>query len=165
MIVGVNLNSSGTPGHFVLVTGKDGDDFTIADPGHATRSSLKNDYANRYATRGFARPKPDSSPPELQPLGSAATASADPSALYISTSNAVTLLVIDPNGNRVGFDPETGTLYVPSMTNPFIANLVPAFLGVRLPVFIATTLIGIIPATVIFNPPFTNPFVFGWASP
>jgi uncharacterized membrane protein YdjX (TVP38/TMEM64 family) len=32
----------------------------------------------------------------------------------------------------------------------FIANLVPAFLGVRLPVFIVTTLIGIIPATIIF---------------
>jgi uncharacterized membrane protein YdjX (TVP38/TMEM64 family) len=33
----------------------------------------------------------------------------------------------------------------------FIANLVPAFLGVRLPIFIATTLIGIIPATIIFT--------------
>jgi uncharacterized membrane protein YdjX (TVP38/TMEM64 family) len=33
----------------------------------------------------------------------------------------------------------------------FIANLVPAFLGVRLPVFIATTFIGIIPATIIFT--------------
>jgi uncharacterized membrane protein YdjX (TVP38/TMEM64 family) len=32
----------------------------------------------------------------------------------------------------------------------FIANLVPAFLGVPLPVFIATTFIGIIPATVVF---------------
>jgi uncharacterized membrane protein YdjX (TVP38/TMEM64 family) len=32
----------------------------------------------------------------------------------------------------------------------FIANLVPAFLGVSLPVFIATTFIGIIPATAIF---------------
>lgn len=33
----------------------------------------------------------------------------------------------------------------------FVANLVPAFLGVPLPVFIATTLLGIIPATVIFT--------------
>jgi uncharacterized membrane protein YdjX (TVP38/TMEM64 family) len=32
----------------------------------------------------------------------------------------------------------------------FIANLVPAFLGVRLPVFIATTFVGIIPATAVF---------------
>ncbi|HEX6118003.1 MAG TPA: VTT domain-containing protein [Dongiaceae bacterium] len=32
----------------------------------------------------------------------------------------------------------------------FIANLVPAFLGVPLPVFIATTFVGIIPATVVF---------------
>ena len=32
----------------------------------------------------------------------------------------------------------------------FIANLVPAFLGVALPVFIATTFLGIIPATAIF---------------
>jgi uncharacterized membrane protein YdjX (TVP38/TMEM64 family) len=32
----------------------------------------------------------------------------------------------------------------------FIANLVPAFLGVRLSVFVITTLIGIIPATIIF---------------
>lgn len=32
----------------------------------------------------------------------------------------------------------------------FIANLVPAFLGVPLPVFIVTTFIGIIPATAVF---------------
>jgi uncharacterized membrane protein YdjX (TVP38/TMEM64 family) len=32
----------------------------------------------------------------------------------------------------------------------FIANLIPAFLRVPLPVFIATTFIGIIPATAIF---------------
>jgi len=32
----------------------------------------------------------------------------------------------------------------------FIANLVPAFLGVPLPVFVVTTFIGIIPATAIF---------------
>jgi uncharacterized membrane protein YdjX (TVP38/TMEM64 family) len=32
----------------------------------------------------------------------------------------------------------------------FIANLVPAFLGVSLPVFIVTTFVGIIPATAIF---------------
>ncbi len=32
----------------------------------------------------------------------------------------------------------------------FIANLVPAFLGVTLPVFVVTTFIGIIPATAIF---------------
>lgn len=32
----------------------------------------------------------------------------------------------------------------------FVANLVPAFLGVPLPVFIITTLVGIIPATTIF---------------
>ena len=33
----------------------------------------------------------------------------------------------------------------------FIANLVPAFLGVSLPVFVITTLVGIIPATAIFS--------------
>jgi uncharacterized membrane protein YdjX (TVP38/TMEM64 family) len=32
----------------------------------------------------------------------------------------------------------------------FIANLVPAFLGVSLPVFVVTTFVGIIPATAIF---------------
>ncbi|HEY3147428.1 MAG TPA: TVP38/TMEM64 family protein, partial [Dongiaceae bacterium] len=32
----------------------------------------------------------------------------------------------------------------------FIANLVPAFLGVPLPVFVVTTFVGIIPATAIF---------------
>jgi len=32
----------------------------------------------------------------------------------------------------------------------FVANLVPAFLGVSLPVFIVTTFVGIIPATAIF---------------
>lgn len=33
----------------------------------------------------------------------------------------------------------------------FIANLIPAFLGVPLPVFIVTTFVGIIPATAIFT--------------
>jgi len=32
----------------------------------------------------------------------------------------------------------------------FIANLIPAFLGIRLPVFVITTFVGIIPATAIF---------------
>ncbi|HET6618769.1 MAG TPA: VTT domain-containing protein [Dongiaceae bacterium] len=32
----------------------------------------------------------------------------------------------------------------------FVANLVPAFLGVKLPAFIATTFVGIIPATAVF---------------
>jgi uncharacterized membrane protein YdjX (TVP38/TMEM64 family) len=33
----------------------------------------------------------------------------------------------------------------------FLVNLVPAFCGVRLPVFAATTLVGIIPATAVFS--------------
>ena len=33
----------------------------------------------------------------------------------------------------------------------FIANLIPAFLGIRLPVFVITTFVGIIPATAIFS--------------
>jgi uncharacterized membrane protein YdjX (TVP38/TMEM64 family) len=33
----------------------------------------------------------------------------------------------------------------------FLVNLVPAFVGVRLPVYVATTLVGILPATAVFS--------------
>lgn len=33
----------------------------------------------------------------------------------------------------------------------FLVNLVPAFVGVRLPVYVATTLVGIVPATAVFS--------------
>ena len=51
IIVGVDLNPSGKREHFVLVTGQDGGDFTIADPGYASRTKLS--FYGDFETRGY----------------------------------------------------------------------------------------------------------------
>lgn len=88
VIVGVNLNASGGPGHFVLVTGKLEDKFVIVDPGHPSHTTL-DAYGNVFETRGFV----------ADPL--------DISALSVSVSlpeGNVALAVIDPQGRLTGFD-------------------------------------------------------------
>ncbi|HEY8505032.1 MAG TPA: FG-GAP-like repeat-containing protein, partial [Gemmataceae bacterium] len=47
VIVGVNGSS-----HFVVVTGREGDEFTIADPGFADRTLLSA-YENKFSIRGY----------------------------------------------------------------------------------------------------------------
>jgi hypothetical protein len=56
VIVGVEIGKrqAGQPGHFVLVTGFDGEHFTIADPGHDDRQFLDDPaYQNHFETRGY----------------------------------------------------------------------------------------------------------------
>jgi hypothetical protein len=95
VIVGVKLNSlgmGGSPGHFVLVTGRDEDgNYTILDPATGTTGSLGTAYANEFSTRGIVRDPPG-----------------DISALDIGTGSNVSLLVTDAVGNRTGSDPATG---------------------------------------------------------
>src|SRR5262249_37217147 len=52
VIVGVNGNK-----HFVLVTGKQGNQFLIKDPGYATRTTL-DAYNNQFETRGYVADPP-----------------------------------------------------------------------------------------------------------
>jgi hypothetical protein len=91
VIVGVNLDSQGNPGHFVLVTGKDSNgNYQIFDPGH-NQTSLTA-YGNHFATRGTV-----GDPVDL-------------SFLEITADNNVDLLVTDPSGNKTGFDYSTKTV-------------------------------------------------------
>jgi len=88
VIVGVNLDSSGNPGHFVIVTGKQGDDYQIADPGYS-RTKL-SEYNNQFETRGFVADPPG-----------------DISELDLIVGDVGEVIVIDPSGRRTGFDPIT----------------------------------------------------------
>lgn len=89
VIVGVNLDADGVPGHFVLVTGQENGQFLINDPGHAGRTTL-DAYGNDFETRGYVADPPG-----------------DISALDISAGDGVELRVSDPAGDQTGFDAAT----------------------------------------------------------
>jgi hypothetical protein len=94
VIVGVKLTSSGgnnSPGHFVLVTGRDEDGhYTIIDPAGVAKTL--DDYPDGFSTRGIVKDPPG-----------------DISALDIDTGDNITLLVTDALGNRTGTDPTSGS--------------------------------------------------------
>src|SRR5215213_1930092 len=109
------------PGHFVIVTGRQGNEFFINDPAGA-HTQLSQYGA--FETRGFvtdatwnANPNHCGGPPPLQASATtarnqqaAAATVGDKSALTISADNNVELLVIDPNGKRTGHDGATGDI-------------------------------------------------------
>jgi hypothetical protein len=82
-----------TPGHYVLVTGKDGDRYEIADPATGSMRSLNDDYGNKFQTRGSV----------VDPNG-------DISSLNITSDHNVSLLVTDSLNNRTGEDPSSGAV-------------------------------------------------------
>jgi hypothetical protein len=85
VIVGVNLDATGSPGHFVLVTGKKNNDYTIADPLFA--KTTLSQYNNEFETRGFV-----SDPP------------GDLSQVEVAIGDVAEILVTDPLGRETGFD-------------------------------------------------------------
>ncbi len=104
VVVGVNIrtvesppgsgNFVSVPGHFVLVTGATQNlngtsTFTIADP--AGRGQTLDTYANNFRIRGLV----------TDPL--------DASGLDIYAGDEVEILVTDPLGRKIGFDPSTAT--------------------------------------------------------
>lgn len=93
VIVGVKITSSGgtnSPGHFVLVTGRDEDGhYTIVDPSGVGKTL--DDYPDGFSTRGFVKDPPG-----------------DISALDIDTGDNITLLVTDAVGNQTGTSPTSG---------------------------------------------------------
>lgn len=89
VIVGVNLAPDGTPGHYVLVSGKIGNDFQIADPGYS--NTRLSQYNNDFETRGFVADPPG-----------------DISELDFAIGDAAELLIVDPSQRRVGYDPTQG---------------------------------------------------------
>jgi hypothetical protein len=109
VIVGVDLkadlNGKIAPTHFVLVTGKNGTQFLIADPGHAERTTL-DDYQNIYSIRGVVVPMGFTGTLSANILGGAtfaAEASTPPAELDLAVENAE-LLLTDASGRRTGFD-------------------------------------------------------------
>jgi hypothetical protein len=90
VIVAVTGSDGKYPGHFVLVTGKDGDSYTIADPATGTMRSL-HDYGDKFQTRGSVVDPSDN-------LGS----------LELTSDNSVSLLITDAAGNQTGLVPGSG---------------------------------------------------------
>jgi hypothetical protein len=91
VIVGVNLDQQGTPGHYVVVTGKQGNDYTIADPGFAR--TMLSDYASQFVTRGFV-----------------ADPSGDISELNLAVGDAAELLIVNSAEQKTGYDPSVGNV-------------------------------------------------------
>lgn len=80
--------------HYVVVTGKMGDTYSIVDPGWINNPrTLLSEYDNTFSVWGVVKP----------PVGS------DPSALSFSIINNATMLVTDPSGAVTGVDAATGS--------------------------------------------------------
>ena len=92
VIIGVNLNAQGAPGHFVLVIGDQNGHFLINDPGHADATTLDY-YNNDFETRGYVGDPPG-----------------DVSGLDISVGNAANVLAVNSLGQRTGYDPASGMI-------------------------------------------------------
>lgn len=117
VIVGVNLNAKGTPGHFVLVTGMQGDKFLIADPlcnstGKICKisdmSRTLDAYNNKFTMRGYVKSANSSAGVNTTYAQDYSLIdSVDSGRLNISVGDNAELLLIDPNGRRTGFDPVT----------------------------------------------------------
>jgi len=90
VVVGVNLDTNGSPGHFVVVIGEQNGQFIINDPGHADFTTL-DQYNNQFVTRGYVG----------DPAG-------DVSGLDVSTGGAASFLLVSPTGQRTGFSPLSG---------------------------------------------------------
>jgi hypothetical protein len=88
VIVGVHLAADGTPGHFVVVTGKQGNDYTVADPGFP--KTLLSEYNNQFVTRGFVADPPG-----------------DISELDLAIGDGAEILVVDASRQKTGYDSST----------------------------------------------------------
>jgi hypothetical protein len=110
VIVGVDLDAKGTPGHFVLVTGKQGDEFTIVDPGHVNKTKLA-DYNTVFSARGSIVPSNFTFASALNKTGVLeANVVSSLSTVTISVGDNAELLIIDEAGRRTGYDPITGAI-------------------------------------------------------
>lgn len=91
------LPSPNTPGHFVLITGRQVDSngiphYSIIDPGCRTNTSM-DAFNNEFVTRGVVKDPPG-----------------DISELDIAVDGSADLLVSDPGGNLTGHDASLGTI-------------------------------------------------------
>ena len=110
VIVGVKLSAGGVPGHFVIVTGRQGSEFLISDPAGV---HTKLSQYGAFETRGFVtktRWNRNSGQCGGVQLSQASTNADDESSLTITAGSNVELLVVDPNGRRTGYRTSTGDL-------------------------------------------------------
>jgi Peptidase_C39 like family len=121
VVVGVDLRS-GNPNHFVLVTGKQADQFLIADPYFPNRTKLV-DYQNVFSLRGYVEPvnsarsryASDSKLTIVNPASNNGT-------LRISAPGNVELLIIDSSGRRTGFDPLTSVVLTEISDSEYVTD-------------------------------------------
>jgi hypothetical protein len=106
------------PGHYVIVTGKQGGQLSINDPAFSSKTTL--DAYPSFETRGFLAPRDFSSRMpaaslELHQLmaGNAldTPANNEGSMALNSGGENVELMIVDAAGNRTGFDPTTGSVF------------------------------------------------------
>jgi hypothetical protein len=90
IVVGNHLDS-GVPTHYVLVTGKQGNDFTIVDPGDHTSTILDT---SDFVIVGYIKDPPG-----------------DISGLDLSIGTSAEILVTDSGGKRTGFDQVSGGIF------------------------------------------------------
>ena len=117
VIVGIHLSKEKLghekPGHYVLVTGKQGNKYKIVDPGQRANTTL--DPNDGFSIRGQVVDAGHRSVTTRDPNDGFSIRSqvvdppGDVSALNLSVGDAE-LLIIDPTGNRTGFDSTSGTI-------------------------------------------------------
>jgi hypothetical protein len=98
-IAGVNLTAAGNPKHWVVATGRDENKTTylINDPNGGIAATLTQKYNNKYSgIRAFGGPE---------------HIYTDLSGIRIKFYSPGELLLIDPEGRRVGYDPIKGVFY------------------------------------------------------
>ena len=103
------------PGHYVIVTGRQGSEFLISDPAFNPVSNNKTKLSQygTFETRGFVtqtrwnRNLRQCSSNHAQ-QSQTSTNGDDDSSLTITAGNNVELLVVDPNGRRTGHETSTG---------------------------------------------------------
>lgn len=103
VIVGVKLDAEGNPGHFVVVNGKSGSNYTIVDPATGTQRSL-SDYGNQFSTRGIVSGSLSNFAKQFSTRGMVTAPPGDISQLGVGVDLNATVTLIDPHGNITGID-------------------------------------------------------------
>ena len=120
VIIGVkhcvdDKNQPRFPCHFVLVIGKEGNDYIIADPATGSKRSLMASYGADFTTRGIVKDSPGDISQRNLALDQNASmivtdANGNQSQLNLALDQNASMIVTDANGNQAGINPVTGTI-------------------------------------------------------
>jgi hypothetical protein len=113
VILGVKhcVDGSGNPKfpcHFVLVTGRDGTDYTIADPATGTVGSLMDSYGSDFTTRGIVVGSGGGGQPDVE--RSLQASSPGLSSLDLAVDQNASMTVTDSAAHETGVDPASGAI-------------------------------------------------------